>query len=103
MTDGVESAIRQARTAAAGGAVTVVGGVSVVQQLIAAGLVDELRLDLQPVFLGRGLRFLDDVSPDVRLEKLTVIEVGSRTSLRYRVLKERSGGAKFSRDPSWRT
>jgi dihydrofolate reductase len=86
VTDGVESAVEQATAAAGDRAVQVVGGVSVTQQLLRAGLVDELRLDLMPVLLGAGLRFLDH--PDlehVRLEKIGVQEVGPRTSLIFRV------------------
>jgi dihydrofolate reductase len=86
VTDGVESAVEQATAAAGDRAVQVVGGVSVTQQLLRAGLVDELRLDVMPVLLGAGLRFLDH--PDlehVRLEKIGVQEVGPRTSLVFRV------------------
>jgi dihydrofolate reductase len=86
VTDGVESAVQQATAAAGDRAVQVVGGVSVTQQLLRAGLVDELRLDVMPVVLGAGLRFLDH--PDlghVRLEKIGVQEVGPRTSLTFRV------------------
>jgi dihydrofolate reductase len=86
VTDGVESAVEQATAAAGDRAVQVVGGVSVTQQLLRAGLVDELRLDVMPVLLGAGLRFLDH--PDlehVQLEKVGVQEVGPRTSLAFRV------------------
>jgi dihydrofolate reductase len=86
VTDGVESAVEQATAAAGDKGVQVVGGVSVTQQLLRAGLVDELRLDVMPVLLGAGLRFLDH--PDlehVRLEKIGVQEVGPRTSLVFRV------------------
>jgi dihydrofolate reductase len=88
VTDGVDSAIEQARTAAGNRAVQVVGGASVMQQLIRAGLVDELRVDVMPVVLGGGLRFLENVGPArVQLEKIDVQEVGARTSLRFRVVK----------------
>ena len=86
VTDGVESAVAQAKGAAGEKAVTVVGGVDVIRQLLHAGLVDELRVDVMPVLLGAGLRFLDDPSlAHVSLEKLAVEEVGARTSLRFRV------------------
>ena len=88
MTDGVGSAIEQARAAAGDRAVQVVGGASVVQQLLRAGLVDELRVDVMPVVLGGGLRFLESVDPErVQLEKVDVQEVGARTSLRFHVVK----------------
>src|ERR1700716_572385 len=59
VTDGVESAIAQAAAAARDKAVTVVGGASVAQQLLRAGVVDELQFDVMPVFLCAGLRFFD--------------------------------------------
>ena len=65
---------------------TVVGGMSVIRQLLGAGLVDELRIDVMPVMLGAGARLLDDPSlAGVELEKLGVQEVGARTSLRFNV------------------
>lgn len=88
VTDGVESAMAQATKAAADKAVTVVGGVSVVQQLLNAGLVDELHVDLMPVLMGSGLRFFKNIDPErVQLEKIGVHEVGARTSLRFRVAR----------------
>jgi dihydrofolate reductase len=86
VTDGVESAVAQATAAAGDKSVTVVGGVDVIRQLLHAGLVDELRVDVMPVLLGDGLRFLDDSSlAHVDLEKIGIVEVGARTSLRFRV------------------
>lgn len=86
VTDGVESAVAQAKSAAGDKAVQVVGGANVARQLLEAGLVDELRIDVMPVLLGAGLRLLDQSSlANVRLEKLDVQDVGVRTSLRFRV------------------
>jgi dihydrofolate reductase len=86
VTDGVESAVAQAKAAARDKAVQVVGGASIAQQLIAAGLADELHVDIMPVFLGSGLRPFDSLSLEsVRLEKIGAQEVGERTSLRFRV------------------
>ena len=56
VTDGVESAIAQATAAARDKAVQVVGGISVIQQVLRAGLADELHLDVMPVLLGTGRR-----------------------------------------------
>jgi dihydrofolate reductase len=51
-----------------------------------AGLVDELHVDIMPVFLGIGLRSFESSSLErVRLEKINVQEVGARTSLRFRM------------------
>jgi dihydrofolate reductase len=58
VTDGIESALRQARDAAAGKDVRIGGGVSTVRQYLAAGLVDEMHLAVSPVFLGRGENLL---------------------------------------------
>ena len=86
VTDGVESAVAQAKAAARDRAVQVVGGVSIAQQLLDAGLVDELHVDIMPVFLGTSLRSSENSSLEsVRLEKINVQEVGARTSLRFRV------------------
>lgn len=56
VTDGVESAIAQATAAARDKAVQVVGGISVIQQVLRAGLADELHLDVMLVLLGTGRR-----------------------------------------------
>jgi dihydrofolate reductase len=87
ITDGIESAIAKAK-AAAGGRVVQVLGASVVQQVLRAGLADELHVDVAPVLLGAGLRLFDD--PDlegVTLKKAAVQEVGAITSLRFLVVK----------------
>ena len=85
VTDGIESAVAKAKAAAADRAVGAIGA-NVIQQLLRAQLVDELRIDVMPVLLGTGLRLFDDADP-VRagLEKIAVLEVGPRTSLRFRV------------------
>ena len=86
VTDGVESAVAQAKAAARDKAVQVVGGVSIARQLLDAGLADELHVDIMPVFLGIGLGSFESSSFErVRLEKISVQEVGARTSLRFRV------------------
>jgi len=85
VTDGVESAVAQARAAAGQKSVEVVGGVDVTQQLLAAGLADELHLDVMPVLLGAGLRFFGRGVEGLRLEKIGVQEIGPRTSLRFRI------------------
>ncbi len=86
VTDGVESAVAQAAEAAGERDVTVVGGVDLNRQLLAAGLVDELHVDVMPVLLGSGLRLFDG-TPPLLLEKLGVEEAGARTSLRFRVVR----------------
>lgn len=86
VTNGVEAAMAQAKEAAGDKAVTVVGGVNVIRQLLLSGLVDELRVDVMPVFLGAGLRMFDGLyARGVAVQKLRVDEVGQRTSLRFLV------------------
>jgi dihydrofolate reductase len=70
-------------------AVQVVGGISVIQQLLGAGLVDELRIDVMPVLLGSGRRLFEKPGLEqIDLEKLQVLETGARTSLRFHVKKK---------------
>ena len=89
VTDGVESAVTQAAAAAANKAVLVIGGASVIQQLLRARLVDEVHVDVMPVLLGAGLRLFENTGLDaVQLEKISVQEIGVRTSLRFRINKE---------------
>ncbi len=61
VTAGVASAIRQAQAAADGKDVVVVGGPSVAQQALKAGLVDELHLDIVPLLFGQGLRLFENL------------------------------------------
>jgi dihydrofolate reductase len=71
VTDGIDSAITQAQTAARSRQVTVIGGASTARQCIRAGLADELHLDIMPVILGGGLRLFEGVSvAHTRLERL---------------------------------
>ena len=90
VTDGIESAIKQAKIAAGDKDVTVIGGASTAQQLINARLLDELQVDIMPVLLGRGLRLFEHLDEEqLKLEKLEVIESSARTHLGFRVVKEK--------------
>ncbi len=86
VTDGVESAIRQAQ-AAAGDKDVVICTASILQQCLNAGLVDELHLDVAPVVLGQGVRLFDHLIAPVKLEILRVVEAPNVTHLAYRVVK----------------
>ncbi len=91
VTDGIESAVRQAKAAAGNRDVTVIGGASTFQECLKAGVVDELELDIMPVILGEGLRLfehLEDMKP-IKLEKVKVAESSVRTHLRFRVVGEK--------------
>jgi dihydrofolate reductase len=84
VTDGFDSALKQARAAAGEGDIDVAGGASTVRQAFAAGAIDELLLDVAPVLLGRGERLFDDVE-DPGLEPVEVIHSPHATHIRYRV------------------
>jgi len=84
VTDGIESAVRQAR-AAAGNKMVGVAGANVAQQALKAGLVDELMIHLVPVLLGRGRRLFDELPTHVELEVVRVIDTPDATHIRYRM------------------
>ncbi len=87
VTDGVESAVRQAKDAAGNKNVDLMGA-SIAQQCLKAGLLDEIQIDLAPVLLGGGVRLFDhlDTAP-IELEPLAVVQGLGVTHLRYRVVK----------------
>jgi dihydrofolate reductase len=86
VTDGIESALEQAKEAAGGKDVSLGGGAAVFQQYLAAGLVDELKLSVVPVLLGDGTRLFDNVAgADVKLEPVRVVDAPGVTHLTYRV------------------
>ena len=86
VTDGIESALAQAREAAGGGDIAIAGGAHTVNQYLATGLIDELRLHVAPVLLGAGERLFDGVG-DLTLEPLGVRGTDLVTHLRYRVTR----------------
>ncbi|MEV4655101.1 dihydrofolate reductase family protein [Micromonospora sp. NPDC049301] len=85
VTDGIESALRQARAAAGDRQVSIAGGASTVRQYLAAGLIDTLHLHLVPIVLGAGERLFDGIEP--RLEQVAVVAGPTVAHLRYRVLR----------------
>ena len=86
VTDGIESALDQARKAAAGKDVVIGGGADVINQYLAAGLVDELELHMVPLVLGGGARLLDGLDPALRLEQVRALEAPGVTHLKYLVV-----------------
>jgi dihydrofolate reductase len=86
VTDGVASALAQARQAAGGLDVSLAGGADVAQQFLAAGLVDELTLSVVPVLLGSGTRLLENLGDDVRLAQADVVAAPGVTHLKYRAV-----------------
>ena len=87
VTDGLESALEQAK-AVAGDKDVGVGAANLVQQCIRAGLLDEIHVDLVPVLLGDGVRLFDHLGPEpIELESTRVIEGAGVTHLTFRVVK----------------
>jgi dihydrofolate reductase len=87
VTDGIESALQQAREAAGDRDVFIGGGANVINQYLTAGLVDELELHVVPIVLGGGARLFAGVGPDLKLEELRAVEAPGVTHLKYRVVK----------------
>ena len=84
VTDGIESALSQAREAAAGRDVQIGGGASTIQQCMRAGQLDELHLHIVPVLLGSGDRLLENVGTP-RLTPVAVTGSPAVTHVTYRV------------------
>ena len=89
VTDGIESAMAQAREAVSDGVISVHGGASTINQYLAAGMVDELRLHIVPFTLGAGTRLFDGVPP-LNLEQVSARSAPTVTHVTYRVLHEGS-------------
>lgn len=87
VTGGIGSALEQARRAAGGKDVTVGGGADVINQYLAAGLVDEIELHVVPVLLGDGARLFERVGYGLRLELLRAAEAPGVLHLKYRIVK----------------
>jgi dihydrofolate reductase len=87
VSDGIESAIDQARAAAGQKDVVLAGGADVIQQALRAGLLDEVQVHVAPVLLGGGTRLFDRLDPEqLRLEKTRVIDSPAVTHFLLRVV-----------------
>jgi dihydrofolate reductase len=86
ITAGVADAVEAAKAVAGDKSVQVMGG-QTVQQVVAAGLVDELQLNLVPVLMGRGVRMFDQLAADhIELVRTRIIESDRVTHLRFSVV-----------------
>lgn len=86
VTDGIESALAQARRVANGKDIFAGGGAQTIRQYLAAGLVDQLELQLVPILLGGGDRLFDGLGTDAaKFEVISAIQGKSVTHLTYRV------------------
>jgi dihydrofolate reductase len=86
VTDGIESALEQARAAAGDRNVGIAGGANTIQQFLSAGLVDEFQIHIAPMLLGGGTRLFDQAPASLKVETTRVIESPQVTHLKYRVL-----------------
>jgi len=84
VSDGIESAMAQAK-AAAGDRNVVVHGAYTAQRALEAGVLDELQIHQIPVLLGQGLRMFDVLPSPVELDVVRVIDTPQATHIRYRV------------------
>jgi dihydrofolate reductase len=88
VTDGIESALDQAREAAGGKDVGLWGGANIAGQYLAAGLLDVLELHVVPVVLRDGARLFDNLQDaEVQLEQVRAVEAPGVTHLKYRTVK----------------
>jgi dihydrofolate reductase len=86
VTDGIHSAVKQAK-AAAGGKMVGVHGASAAQQCLAAGLMDEIQIHVAPVLLGSGTRLFEHLGGQLQLQRTKVVETPNATHLRFRVIR----------------
>ncbi len=87
VTDGIESALAQAKAAAGEQDVFIGGGANIINQYMAAGLVDELELHVVPILLGGGARLFEGVGPDLKLDALRTVDAPGVTHVKYRVVR----------------
>src|SRR3954469_18188964 len=86
VTDGIELALERARESADGQDVMIWGGAQVINQYLAAGLLDELELHVVPVLLGAGARLFDNLGPaKIQLEQVRAVEAPGVTHIKYRL------------------
>ncbi|SDG61375.1 dihydrofolate reductase family protein [Bosea robiniae] len=86
VTDGIESAVRQAQ-ATAGDKDVVISGASPSQQALDAGVVDEIAIHLAPSLIGSGIRLFDNFKGPILLEKVSSTDGPMATHVRYRVCR----------------
>jgi dihydrofolate reductase len=85
ITDGIKSALQQAQKAAGNKPVAISGGANVVNQYLAAGLIDELWLHMVPATIGKGQRLFDNV-PSLHMEPISCRGTELVTHIKYRLI-----------------
>jgi dihydrofolate reductase len=87
VTEGVVSAVKQAKAAAGDKNVSILGA-SIDQQCFEARLADEIVIHLAPILLGKGVRLFDHLGAEaIELERTEAVSTTGMTSLRFRVMK----------------
>jgi dihydrofolate reductase len=87
VTEGIESALAQAKAAAAGKDIWIGGGANTIQQYIKAGLLDELQLHIVPILLGGGTLLFGELGEYIVPEKVEVKDEPEVTHFTYRFKK----------------
>jgi dihydrofolate reductase len=87
VTEGIGPTLDRATAAAGGKDVFIAGGADIINQFLAAGLVDELELHVVPILLGGGERLFVGVDPEVELEAIRAVEAPGVAHLTYRVVR----------------
>jgi len=85
VTDGIESAMKQAKAAAGDKDVAIAGGANVINQYLRAGLIDELWLHIVPVTIGSGQQLFKD-TPGIKLKPLEVRTTDLVTHIKYAIV-----------------
>ncbi len=86
VSDGIESALRQAKDAAQGRVISLSGGASVANQYLAAGLVDEIDISIAPLILGSGERLFAGLDRGTfELEQIRAVDAPGVTHIKYKV------------------
>jgi dihydrofolate reductase len=86
VTDGIERALERAQESADGQDVMLWGGAQVINQYLAAGLLDELELHIAPVLLGAGARLFENLgAAEIQLEQVRAVEAPGVTHIKYSV------------------
>ncbi len=87
VTDGIESALKQAQTVAGDKDIWIGGGANAIQQYIRAGLLEELKLHLVPILLGGGISMFGELDEFMEVRKVEVKNEPMVTHLTYRFTK----------------
>jgi dihydrofolate reductase len=88
VTDGIVSALAQAKKAAQGKDVAIAGGANVVQQYLKAGLLDEMEIHVVPLLLGGGARLFDNADGrQTAYESVRVVNSPSVSHFKYRLAR----------------